>query len=91
MIHENGMSNEEIAVVTGQKASSTVQRYIRTSNNNLKRASNCLSAGSSSAPKEHLIILKSIKGIEASIYSVYLRVQPSQQEQSSEIQQLQAL
>ena len=31
------MSNEEIMIVTGQKSLSSVQRYIRTTDNHLKR------------------------------------------------------
>ena len=63
VMHENGMSNEEIAVVTGQKALSSVQRYIRTTDNHLKRASDCLSAGCSSKPtsEDFTIIAKSKK------------------------------
>lgn len=36
------MSNSEIATVTGQKSTASVQRYIRTSDRQLKRVSDCL-------------------------------------------------
>ena len=42
IMHEKGMSNSEIATVTGQKSTASVQRYIRTSDRQLKRASDCL-------------------------------------------------
>lgn len=43
VMHESGMSHEAIATITGHKSTASVQRYIRTSDNQLKTASRCLS------------------------------------------------
>lgn len=50
VMHDAGMSPEEIASVTGHKTTASVQRYIRRDNKKLITASDILTAASTSAP-----------------------------------------
>lgn len=52
VMHESGMSNEAIAAVTGHKSAASVQRYIRTSDDQLQTASRCLSDAACTSMKE---------------------------------------
>lgn len=54
VMHESGMSNEAIAAVTGHKSSASVQRYIRTSDQQLQTASRCLSDVSCTTSKNEM-------------------------------------
>jgi len=44
ILHDSGLSNEQIASVTGHKNPNSVQRYIRTSTDQLRKVSSTLSS-----------------------------------------------
>jgi len=54
VMHESRISNEAIAAVTGHKSSASVQRYVRTSDQQLQTASRCLSDVSCTASKNEM-------------------------------------